>query len=105
MEKLKLKENPRLTRRRIISEIRFECAMRLKVWRMADRKNQKFLKLEQQIRFDQMVFLGEMISAMTDQEWNHYCDRVEVNRKDKTVTTVRDLFTNNNNTNGRKEAS
>ncbi len=100
-------QNPRLTKKRILSELRKELGMRLKVWPMADRANKKFLKLEHQVRFEQMVFLGKLISKMSDHEFLHYADRVALSDKKREAAAkvvVRDLFTTNEN-NGRQEAS
>ena len=96
-------ENSRITKKRLISEVRTECAMRMKVWRMADRKNRKFLNLGHQIRFEQMVHIGKILNVMTDFEFEHFCTRVELEDKKKEIENgrvVRDLFTGQNLGNG-----
>lgn len=96
-------ENSRLLRKRLVGEVRKECAMRMKVWKMADSKNRRFLKLDHQVRFEQMVHIGKILNVMTDFEYEHFCNRVELEDKKKEIEenrVVRDLFTGQKTANG-----
>lgn len=50
-------------------EIKKELGMRRKVWGMADRNQEKFVKLEHQRRYDVLKDLQKVLGSMTDAQW------------------------------------
>ncbi|MEM6359956.1 MAG: hypothetical protein AAF731_07675 [Bacteroidota bacterium] len=65
------------TKKDASGEIRVEMRMRRKVWKMADRSNDRFVNFEHQRRFEIICLVGEVLDVMTEQEWRHFVQRVQ----------------------------
>ena len=77
---------------KIVTELRQECKMRLKVWRTADVKNRRFIDHRQQKRYDLMEAAGCIFSVMTEKEYRLFLDRFHTkNKEPKSVQSKLEL--------------
>lgn len=78
------------TKKDALAELQKEMYMRRKVWKMADRKNEKFYNSEHQKRYDTLREVHDTIAAITPKEWHEFQQRIE--RKKQELEQQKSLF-------------